>query len=60
MLAKISRAWKDFRSVGPVELCVADGAGGGLGGLLNRTTLPAVVGLRAGGSGAAPTPPISL
>jgi hypothetical protein len=51
MLAKISRARRDFRVVG---LIVADRMDLSLGGL------PFSVGLRACGSGAAPTPPISL
>src|SRR6267142_2384481 len=60
MLAKISSAGRDFRIIGLVEWRAADRPGGGLGGLWNRTTLPSVVGVRAFGSGAAPTPPISL
>ena len=60
MLAKISSAGRDFRIIGMVEWRAADRPGGGLGPLWNRLALPSVVGVRAFGSGAAPTPPISL
>src|SRR4029077_2713716 len=54
MLAKMSRAWRDFRVAGVIEGRAADRAGLSLG------APPFTVGLRACGSGAAPTPPISL
>jgi len=60
MLAKISSAGRDFRIIGLVEWRAADRPGWGLDRLWNRTTLLSVVGVRAFGSGAAPTPPISL
>jgi hypothetical protein len=58
MLAKISRAGRDFRIAGPIELRATDG--GDLDGFCNRPTLLFVIGLRACGSGAVPTPPISV
>jgi hypothetical protein len=53
MLAKISSARRDFRITGLADWRVADRLGRGLG---RFSTLPTVVGVRAFGSGAAPTP----
>jgi hypothetical protein len=59
MLAKISSR-RVFRILGVIKWRTADRAGWGLGRFPRRTTLLSVVGPRAFGSGAAPTPPISL
>ena len=60
MLAKISSAGMDFRIIGIVEWRATDRLRSGLGPLWSRLTLPSAVGVRAFGSGAAPTPLISL
>lgn len=60
MLAKISNAGRDLRINGLVGCRAAERPGGGLGRRWYRTTLLFVVGVRAFGSGAAPTPPISV
>jgi hypothetical protein len=58
MLAKIRRAEMDLPIIGRER--AVDGAGCPLGGLWNPTTLPSFIGLRACGSGAAPTSAVYL
>jgi len=60
MLAKISSAGRDFPIIGFLDWRAADRPGSGLGRLWDRSTLPSAVGVRTFGSGASPTPPISL